>query len=90
MNLFEYIAGHGSPINSEELAAASGGEELLISMLRAASLRLFRDANGMLVRVLRLLACEGFVKEVGERTWAATPVTAVMAAEPIAAGYRLM
>lgn len=36
------------------------------------------------------MAATGFVKEVGERTWEATPITEAMATEEIAAGHRTM
>ena len=39
------------------------------------------------VRLLRPLAALGFVKEVYEKTWAATPVTHVMSAPPIQAAH---
>ncbi|KAK5632317.1 hypothetical protein RRF57_008031 [Xylaria bambusicola] len=42
----------------------------------------------LIVRMLRPLAAIGFVREVGIKTWDATPITKVMAAEEIAAGYR--
>ncbi|KAI1455340.1 putative O-methyltransferase [Annulohypoxylon moriforme] len=44
----------------------------------------------LIVRVLRLLAATGFVEEVGERTWEATPITEAMATEGIAAGHRFL
>ncbi|KAI1176536.1 putative O-methyltransferase [Nemania sp. FL0916] len=44
----------------------------------------------LIVRVLRPMAAMGFVKEVGERTWRATPITSAMATEGIAAGHRFL
>ncbi|KAF3061295.1 Demethylsterigmatocystin 6-O-methyltransferase [Daldinia childiae] len=44
----------------------------------------------MLVRILRLISSLGFVEEVGERTWIATPITKVMAKEEIAATHRMV
>jgi hypothetical protein len=32
----------------------------------------------------------GFVKEVGERTWEANPITHAMATDGIAAGHRML
>ncbi|KAF3021971.1 hypothetical protein E8E14_010378 [Neopestalotiopsis sp. 37M] len=72
MGLFGYIAQQDGPSSCEELAAKSGGEELLIS------------------RILRPLASIGFVKEAGERTWSATPITQAMATDEIAAGHRMV
>ncbi|OTA56458.1 S-adenosyl-L-methionine-dependent methyltransferase [Hypoxylon sp. EC38] len=43
-----------------------------------------------LVRILRPLAAIGFVEEVGERTWRATPITRAMATEEIASGHRMI
>ncbi|KAJ2991110.1 hypothetical protein NUW58_g2639 [Xylaria curta] len=40
------------------------------------------------VRILRPLAAIGFVREVAIKKWDATPITTVMAAEEMAAGYR--
>ncbi|KAI1212409.1 putative O-methyltransferase [Annulohypoxylon truncatum] len=42
----------------------------------------------LIIRALRPMAATGFVKEVGERTWEATPITEAMATEEIAAGHR--
>ncbi|KAI1139528.1 sterigmatocystin 8-O-methyltransferase [Hypoxylon sp. FL0543] len=72
LDLFRRILLHDGPITSQELAAQSGGEELLI------------------VRILRPLASVRLVKEVGERTWEATPITKAMATEGIAAGHRMV
>ncbi|KAI1417113.1 putative O-methyltransferase [Hypoxylon sp. FL1857] len=44
----------------------------------------------LIVRVLRPLASIGFVEEVGERTWKATPITRAMTIEGIAAGHRML
>ncbi|KAL9084574.1 MAG: hypothetical protein Q9165_007999 [Trypethelium subeluteriae] len=44
----------------------------------------------LITRILRLLAAIGFVEEIAEDQWAATPTTAVMASAPIAAGYRFV
>ncbi|CAJ2504618.1 Uu.00g120120.m01.CDS01 [Anthostomella pinea] len=44
----------------------------------------------LIIRTLRPLASIGFVDEVGERTWEATPVTKAMATEEIAAGHRMV
>ncbi|KAI9172792.1 O-methyltransferase asqD [Paramyrothecium foliicola] len=44
----------------------------------------------LIVRILRVLSSSGIVNEVGERTWEASPVTAAMATEGIAAGYRMV
>ncbi|KAI0157909.1 putative O-methyltransferase [Hypoxylon sp. FL1284] len=72
LGLFKYILHHDGPVTSQELAAQSGGEELLI------------------IRILRPLAAMRFVKEVGERTWEATPITKAMTIEGIAAGHRML
>ncbi|ROV95171.1 hypothetical protein VMCG_08553 [Cytospora schulzeri] len=44
----------------------------------------------LIIRILRPLASVGFIDEVGERTWQATPVTEAMATEEIAAGHRMV
>ncbi|ROW07069.1 hypothetical protein VPNG_06650 [Cytospora leucostoma] len=44
----------------------------------------------LIIRILRPLASIGFVDEVGERKWQATPVTEAMATEEIAAGHRMV
>ncbi|KAI1073721.1 putative O-methyltransferase [Whalleya microplaca] len=44
----------------------------------------------LIIRVLRPLAATGFVKEVEERTWEATPITRAMATEEISAGHRMV
>ncbi|KAI5921763.1 sterigmatocystin 8-O-methyltransferase [Camillea tinctor] len=44
----------------------------------------------LIIQILRPLASTGFVEEVGERMWIATPVTRAMAKEGIAAGHRLI
>ncbi|KAI8632505.1 sterigmatocystin 8-O-methyltransferase [Xylariaceae sp. FL1651] len=72
LGLFQHISDHGAPINSEELAKLTGGEELLI------------------LRILRAMSSIGFVKEVGERTWEANPITRAMATDGIAAGHRML
>ncbi|KAI0387392.1 putative O-methyltransferase [Hypomontagnella monticulosa] len=43
----------------------------------------------LIIRILRPLAIMGFVEEVGERRWRATPITRAMAREEIAAGHRM-
>ncbi|KAI0152043.1 putative O-methyltransferase [Hypoxylon sp. NC0597] len=44
----------------------------------------------LIVRILRPLASIGFVEEVGERIWKATPITRAMATEEIASGHRMI
>ncbi|KAI1650364.1 putative O-methyltransferase [Daldinia loculata] len=44
----------------------------------------------LLVRILRPMSSLGFVEEVGERTWIATPITKEMAREEIAASHRMI
>ncbi|KAI0011121.1 hypothetical protein F4779DRAFT_575080 [Xylariaceae sp. FL0662B] len=44
----------------------------------------------LIIRVLRPLAATGFVQEVGERTWEATPITKAMATEEVSAGHRMV
>ncbi|KAI2466043.1 putative O-methyltransferase [Annulohypoxylon bovei var. microspora] len=44
----------------------------------------------LIIRVLRPMAAIGFVKEVGERTWEATPITEAMTIEGISAGHRVI
>ncbi|KAI0818265.1 putative O-methyltransferase [Xylaria sp. FL0064] len=44
----------------------------------------------LIVRVLRPIAATGFVKEVGEKKWGATPLTFAMVTEGIAAGHRML
>ncbi|KUI54615.1 Demethylsterigmatocystin 6-O-methyltransferase [Cytospora mali] len=44
----------------------------------------------LIIRILRPLASMGFVDEVGERTWQATPTTEAMATEEISAGHRMI
>ncbi|GAB1312628.1 hypothetical protein MFIFM68171_02838 [Madurella fahalii] len=44
----------------------------------------------LIIRILRPMAAIGFVKEVAERTWIATPITKAMATEEIAAGHRMV
>ena len=47
-------------------------------------------ADELSERILRLLAATGFVQEVTEDQWAATPITNAMATSPIAAGHRFV
>ncbi|KAF4637258.1 hypothetical protein G7Y89_g832 [Cudoniella acicularis] len=44
----------------------------------------------LIIRILRPLSAVGFVKEVAEQTWVATPITKAMANDTIAAGHRMM
>ncbi|KAI1386837.1 putative O-methyltransferase [Hypoxylon trugodes] len=44
----------------------------------------------LIIRVLRPLSAIGFVEEVGERKWKATPITNAMATDEIAAGHRMI
>ncbi|KAH7303845.1 sterigmatocystin 8-O-methyltransferase [Stachybotrys elegans] len=72
LGLFKIISEHEGSIDSKQLSALSGAEELLI------------------IRILRPLSAIGFVKEVGEKTWEASPVSRSMAKEEIAAGHRMI
>ncbi|KJZ79191.1 hypothetical protein HIM_01342 [Hirsutella minnesotensis 3608] len=44
----------------------------------------------LIIRILRPLASQGIVDEVGEKQWKPTPVTHAMATEEIAAGHRMI
>ncbi|KAI0480021.1 putative O-methyltransferase [Xylaria cf. heliscus] len=44
----------------------------------------------LIIRVLRPMSAIGFVKEIGERKWVATPLTFAMATEEIASGHRMV
>lgn len=48
------------------------------------------DSNDLLERILRPLAGAGFVKEVGEELWEATPISAAMTKPGVAAGHRML
>lgn len=48
------------------------------------------DVFDISARILRPLAAIGFVNEVGEQTWEATPLTEVMAEKEISAGFRMV
>lgn len=89
MGLFKLIADNDGPISSKELAAKSGGEELLISEFHTGA-NFMNCINSPSVRILRPLASVGVVKEAGERQWEPSPVTHAMATEEIAAGHRMM
>ncbi|RAO64148.1 uncharacterized protein BHQ10_000160 [Talaromyces amestolkiae] len=44
----------------------------------------------LIIRLMRPLSAIRFVEETGPRTWKATPITAAMATEEIAAGHRMI
>jgi hypothetical protein len=89
LKLFEYVVTKNGPITATELAILSGAEELLIGEFHHELVRK-QILSNYSVRVLRPLAATGFLKEVDEKTWTATPVSQAMAINEIAAGHRMM
>lgn len=91
LNIFRHLVELRRPVTSQELASLSSAEELLISTIiylhscLASETDLCRS-----VRILRPLSSTGFVDEVDEKTWQATPITEAMATEEIAAGHRMV
>ncbi|TEY71671.1 hypothetical protein BOTCAL_0088g00030 [Botryotinia calthae] len=81
LKLFEYIVDNGRPITVGELATLSGAEELFIIGTCFDNLR---------ERILRPLAGAGFVKEVDEEVWVATPISEAMTKPGVAAGHRML
>jgi hypothetical protein len=91
LGLFKHISDHDGPINSGELANLTGGEELLICKPLVTPHKPWTSKSDMNIgRILRAMSAIGFVKEVGERTWEANPITRAMATEGIAAGHRVL
>lgn len=89
LGLFKHIASSSGPITSGGLASLSGGEELLISRATCGYITK-QMADTSTARVLRPLATIGFVNEVDEQTWEATPITKAMAMEEVASGHRMV
>ncbi|KAA8571902.1 hypothetical protein EYC84_001853 [Monilinia fructicola] len=59
--------------------------------ITVAQLSSLSGAETLLIsRILRLLSEAKFVKEVGEETWEATPITVAMTLKGIAAGHRML
>lgn len=90
LDLFKHTASSNGPITSGQLAALSGGEELLISETTTDDWEGVDRANISTARVLRPLATIGFINEVDEETWEATPITKSMAMEEVASGHRMV
>ncbi|KAF2186417.1 putative O-methyltransferase [Zopfia rhizophila CBS 207.26] len=64
------------------LIAESSGPISAVDLAKASS-----GAENLIVRLLRPLAALGFVQEVGENKWTATPITHVMSAPAAAAAH---
>lgn len=90
LDLFKHIASSNGSITSGDLAALSGGEELLISRIKCVDFQRKERPNMSTARVLRPLATIGFVNEVEEQTWQATAITKSMAMEEVASGHRMV
>lgn len=90
LDLFKHTTSSNGPITSGQLAALSGGEELLISKTTCFDYGRKYFANNIIARVLRPLATIGFINEVDEQTWEATPITRAMAMEEVASGHRMV
>lgn len=89
LKLFTIITGHGSAITAEELASKSSGEELLIS-----TYKMDPSSAGphltfiFIVRIMRVLSIMGFVKELAEQQWTATPITVAMTRPAIEGSHK--
>jgi hypothetical protein len=87
--LFDILARSEEPKTAADLAREPGGEELFIGERNQICIVLVRRLIRKLsaVRHLRGLNALGFVKEVDEQTWVATPVTKAMAMKPMQAAH---